>query len=153
MGSAVSPFECMMGRKPPCHLLDLDPSFCVPDRLEHGTSSLAQVMARRVIRANEMWYDWAETFRKAERERLEKWSAPECGEEPEENGKPGPSPSHGLQQSDLVYVKRRTGYKLDTEYKGPYRVVSEDAVTRWRVLELVNPTSGRKHWENTSNLV
>ena len=61
--------------------------------------------------------------------------------------------SHGLLQGDLVYVKRRPGNKLDTEYKGPYRVASEDAATRWRVLELVNPSSGRKHWENTSNLV
>ena len=50
-------------------------------------------------------------------------------------------------------MKRRPRNKLDTEYKGPYRVVSEDAATRWRVLELANPASGRKHWENTSNLV
>jgi len=153
MGSAVSPFECMMGRKPPCRLLDLDPAFRVPERLQHATSSLAQVMARRVIRANEMWYDWAETFRRAEQEKREKQTAPESEEEPKGKGGPEPAPSHGLLQGDLVYVKRRPGNKLDTEYKGPYQVVSEDAATRWRVLELVNPASGRKHWENTSNLV
>jgi hypothetical protein len=32
-------------------------------------------------------------------------------------------------------------------------VVSEDADIRWRVLELLNPASGRRHWKNTSNLV
>lgn len=100
-----------------------------------------------------MWYNWAETFQKAEQERLEKRSAPESGEEPEDNGEPGPSPSHGLLQGNIVHVEQRPGNKLDTEYKGPYRVVSEDAATRWRVLELANPVSGQKHWENTSNLV
>ena len=44
--------------------------------------------------------------------------------------------SHGLLQGNLVYVKRRSGNKLDTEYKGTYQVASEDAATCWRVLEL-----------------
>ena len=32
-------------------------------------------------------------------------------------------------------------------------MVSVDANIRWRVLELLNPASGRRRWENTSNLV
>ena len=153
MGSAVSPFECMMGRKPPCRLLDLDPAFRVPGRLQHAASSLAQTMARRVVRANEMWYDWAKEFRAGEQARQNRRDSGETGRTTPEETKQGGSPTHGLVQGDLVYVKRRPSNKLDTEYKGPYRVVSEDADVRWRVLELLNPASGRRHWENTSNLV
>ena len=82
-------------------------------------------MARRVIRANEMWYDRATKFRAGEEQRKDHQGHDESGET--QPAVPKVSPTHGLIQGDLVYVKRRPSNKLDTEYKGPYRVVSEDA--------------------------
>ena len=72
-----------------------------------------------------MWYDWAEEFRAGEKRRKDRQGDDESGEAPP--AVPEVSPTHGLIQGDLVYVKRRPSNTLDTEYKGPYRVVSEDA--------------------------
>ena len=92
-GDAFSPFECMFARKPPCRLLDLDPTFWVPERLQHATSSLVQSMARRVIQVNKMWYDWATEFQASEEQRRDCQGHEEAGEA--HPTAPRASPAHG----------------------------------------------------------
>ena len=76
-------------------------------------------MAHRVVRANEMWYNWAQEFPAGERERRnrQELEGAKGGSAEETEGEV--TPSYGLVQGDLVYIKRRASNKPDTEYKGP----------------------------------